>query len=214
MIPQASGGGTIRRRPAKERDVDAPRALNYLVAFSTAIALAVAFLAIPSPVSGSHIPAWTYISKDFNARQDPVSMIAYTGLAAVTRALQNAGWHRTSCGYTEYVYYNGQWRAQGAQLERDQEGFCGYLGTRKHIRLWQLETNLVVMAGHLDHTHSNGHQVHDYEGIEDFVAGEFQSLSSWQVFPDDHFMDNYVSYLHDNSVLVFNDGNATEIYRQ
>lgn len=185
-----------------------------MVALTVASATLAAVLVLPSPVSATHVSVWTYISKDLSARQDPVSLIAYASLFAVTSALQNAGWRKTLCGYTEYVYYNGQWRAQSAQFERDPEGWCGILGTRKHVRLWQLGPNLVVMAAHLDHTHSSGHQIHDYEGIEDFLAAEFQSLGSWQVFPDDHFMGNYVSYLHDGSVLVFNDGNATEIYRR
>ncbi len=197
----------------RAQDGDSPRKLNVFATLGIAVALVGTFVALPSTASASHVPAWTYTSTDFGARADPVSMIAYAGLTAVTRALQNAGWHKTACGYVEYVYYNGRWIAQNAQLERDPDGFCGILGTRKHIRLWQLEPNLVIMAAHLDHTHSTGHQVHDYEGTEDFVAAEFQALGSWGVFPDDHFMDNYVSYLHDENVLVFSDGNATEIYR-
>ncbi len=195
------------------QDGDSTTKQNVLATLAVTVALVGTFVALPSTAAGLHVPAWTYTSKDFGARQDPVSMIAYAGLIAVTKALQTAGWHKTECGYVEYVYYNDRWIAQSAQLERDPDGFCGILGTRKHIRLWQLEANLVIIAAHLDHTHSTGHQVHDYEGIEDFVAVEFQSLGSWDVFQDAHVMDNYVSYLHDESVLVFNDGNATEIYR-
>ncbi len=175
--------------------------------------LSAGFLFVPQVVHATHLPEWTYTSEDVNARQYPIGLIAYTNLSNVQNALAAAGWHTTTCGYTEYVDYNGAWRAQDVQLERDAQGYCGILGTRKHIRLWQLAPSLVAMAAHLDHTHPNGHQVHDYEGVEGSVANDFRTTSyrAWQVLEDARYLDNYVSYVHDG-LTVYNDGYAAEIY--
>ncbi len=183
-----------------------------VAALLVAAVVLASFAVFATPAAATHVPTWTYLKKDFGTRSDPVSLIVSASLSVVSASLLGVGWHKTTCGFTEYIYYNGQWVAQNLMLEKDQQGWCGIFGTRKHARLWQLEVSLVIIAVHVDHTHSNGHQVHDFEGVEGVMANDFRAAKdrSWQVAEDAHLMGNTVSYYH-GSLLVFNDGNATEV---
>ncbi len=190
-----------------------PRILHRgVITLLTCALILSSFVVFAPPAAATHVPAWTYIKMDLNTKADPVSLVVFAGLSVASASLQGAGWHKTTCGYTEYIHYKGQWRAQYLMLEKDEQGWCGILGTRKHARLWALEASLVVIAVHVDHTHRNGHQVHDYEGVEGVIANDFRAATdrSWQVAEDAHAMGNYVSYYH-GSLLIFNDGSATRV---
>lgn len=183
-----------------------------VVTLLTGALVLASFVVFALPAAATHVPAWTYMKKDLSKQADPVSLVVFAGLSAASASLQSVGWHRTTCGYTEYVHYKGQWRGQNLMLEKDEQGWCGILGTRKHARLWALETTLVVIAVHVDHTHRNGHEVHDYEGVEGVIANDLRAATdrSWQVAEGAHAMGNFVSYYH-GSLLIFNDASATQV---
>jgi len=189
------------------------------------LVLTMSLLPFSLTASATHLPNWTYIKvtyclpicQDYYFQADPIDLI-FVGadLTTVANSLLNRGWHSTICNTAEYVFWNGAWKVQDAYYEKDEQGACGALGLRKHIRLWVLDSSTVIAGVHVDHVHIIPlHVVHDYEGVEHTVADDMRLTDAkpWRVREDDHFMNNVVNLLHDG-ITVHNDGYATTIVKQ
>jgi len=76
----------------------------------------------------------------------------------------------------EYVYYSGSWRKQNVGLVKNEPVPCAAIpGTsRYHVRLWGLESNLVVGAAHFDYNVWFEHKPVLYEEIEDAIADDLR----------------------------------------
>ncbi len=169
--------------------------------------------------SAADLPAWTY-REDQVTIQDPINLVFYgASWQTIRDALINRGWvvvEAPLCQINEKVLYAGTWRVQDVGLAKQQTG-CGD-PTRLHIRLWQLETNLVIANAHQDHVHLSDppHQVHDYEGLPERTVAEAMRLTdvgAWRVTNDELWMNNVKDYLHDG-IRVYNNGWATVIRKQ
>ncbi len=171
------------------------------------------------------MPNWTYIWhlhcvpyfcwEEYH-QQDPIDLIFLgADITTVANSLLNRGWHDVQCQVNEYIYWNNAWKVQDVAYQKDEQGWCGGSGTRKHIRLWALDSSTVLAGVHLDHAHFPDHIVHDYELVEHSTADDMRLTDSkpWRVQEDNHWMNNYVDYVHDD-VTVHNDGYATVVRLQ
>lgn len=172
-----------------------------------------------SGATSSSLPVWTYQS-DGVTRVDPVNVVFYGSDWTVVRdALINRGWSVTSCQNNEFVFYAGTWRKQDVGVVRDETSYCAGLpgSTRRHMRLWGLESGLVVGAAHLDYQPGGGHVAVLFEEIEEEVARYMRltDSSAWRVQEDNSYY--YFANLVDeqrNGYHTFNNGYATTLWRQ
>jgi hypothetical protein len=179
----------------------------------------------PSPATPFGLPDWSY-KPDHVTKADPINVIFYGSDWTVVRdALINQGWWviaNPNCQNDEHVYYAGTWRSYNVGLAATETSPCaGLAGSiRQHMRLWQLETNLVVGDAHLDYMPpppSTEHVAVWYEEIEQKVANymRFTDASPWQVREDldEYFLANMVDEYR-QGFHTFNNGYPTVIWKQ
>ena len=221
-IPSSSGPSTSE--PAPRQDYVPPNALNASgdgskLTRGLSSTPAASSSGAPSPAGPFGLPDWTY-KPDQATIQDPINVVFYGSAWTVVRdALINRGWFVTTCQNEERVYYAGSWRAQNVGLVRDESSPCAILpgSTRRHIRLWGLESGLVVGAAHLDYQPLFGHVAVLFEEIEEEVARYMRlpDTSAWRVQEDNSYylFTNLVDEMR-NGYHTFNNGYGTVLRRQ